>query len=322
MTDKEFKKLEDEYILELMEPEHYFYVESQSLSKILELEINCEDYSLRDFNTNHRNFIDFFYINNIMFRTLYETIYYYYNDKKYNMDDDINVRKDIRIKFNSGDYLLFDEALEMIQNIFLSILHNEILLKFYSHIIFYTTKEDLKQNGIYTYIEQGNINYSALIFFIQTDWKKINISLIKAISRDEFTIYLKINPFFNNLTETKQSINQIFKLTGQIKINNKDKIDKFARLRRLLCLSWIIDTHIDCSHRVMYKELLKRDHRYSEYVGIYDEKDSYSAESSEYIKQIKADLKLIKKIKKIGLLQNISKNVEINNFDTLYECPF
>lgn len=308
----------------MSEAQYLQLTENKNLNKILELCINSDYYTIDDFRTNFKNFINTNIVSNILFNKLEQEIHYYFYDKPYKKLNDLcfNNKIVVKIKFGESDYLTFNEALETIQNIFLISLHDEILFKFYNAITFYTTNDSLKQNDRFFYDFKGNINYNSLIYFINVDWKDIKISDINTINQYQDTLTLNINPFFDTKSQVIDQINKIYKILNPIKINNKERIDKFNRLKRLFCLSWIIKLNHNCTYSFIYKELLKKNHTYSDNASPYNKEDSYSAEASQYTKQIKGDLKLIENIKKLNSLNKINKNWEITKKDTINIPPF
>lgn len=285
--------------------EQFFLVDMEYDTKTqLERIINTERLDLQYFEkkTLSKNISDDFDLILVnLYQVIPEQTIYCFNDAEKIIEPnnyiyEYNKFKHIKIRFtNTTSYVSLDDAIELLQNHFLRILSNELKYTFFSQLILYIEEDEHCRFPYGIFHKQ--INYTALIFFIQNDFEKITIKELNNLKNNKYMVNLRFNPFFTNKTEVINSIDKVYKTIN--------KVGKENTLLKLFCLHYI-NKYLLKNKKTYHLHITELNKRGFTYDSSDDIENTYnnSANSSQYVKQVKLDIKKIKKIQDLSHLHS------------------
>lgn len=265
---------------------------------------------------------------------LYSAIYAYLHDcylhikKKYDFIP-IYSKKSLKIKFqDSQTYFSIKKLIKVLQNLFLSNLSLYVKYLFTCELIFDTSFNKKFKNRFYSYwFKNEDINFNALIFFIQSDLLSLKINDFKKIKTCIKPINVYYNPLLYNLSEISFLIKNNLQQFNDLKIKASSNLEYINRIKRIYAIYFISSYILNCDEKSteylqqLYKELLYFGVAYKKDLQ-YDANSSYSCQLSENRKQLKKDQKIAKRLKTFRIEFNSNPAKTKKTYEPLNEYIF
>lgn len=301
---------------------YYDFFINESLEHILKVHLNsnygdlrCGDFADKSDFPQYYSRDVYNIISSVLFN-LEEEIHFYFSKARKLGEDIEQTQKysdnlsNIKIQFNSGNYLTFSQAVDNIRTIFLQFIPKPILFKFIKSLIFesnfrYGSEESLfKQSNIF----KDTINYTALVYFIQRDLMNITIGDLYKIKNDLLGLNILVNPFFEQQTKAINRVKRLYENLDSIVIKDGKYNTIEKRLQRIFDVYLIINypsiyfptitqkiTNAD-----IYVELRKLGYKFNEY-DTSDISTINRVDASPNISHIASDKKFIAEMQNIDL---------------------